>query len=71
MSAKKSGRITEITSGGKAGIIQDPDGNEYPFTADIATTPGQVVLFEVDDRAIGTAEDGSEVKTSFAKVTDV
>jgi hypothetical protein len=60
---KKSGRITDINDDGKAGVIEDVDGQKYPFTSAIERLKDDVVLFEVEEKDFG-----NNIKSSFAKL---
>jgi hypothetical protein len=69
----KSGRVTDVSAAGDAGVVRDADGEEYPFVAEaggITPLPGQVVLFDVSDRVVGKDAAGKQVKAKFAKVLD-
>lgn len=66
----KSGRVTNVSTDGKAGVVRDADGIEYPFTAERRAVPGEVAMFDVADRLVGHDDDGKEVRANFAKLLD-
>jgi len=60
---KKSGRISQITPDGRAGIVSEADGTSHPFTATAEKTIGDAVVFEIQSRDVGNG-----VTTKFAEL---